>query len=280
MLKTKPTEEMKDSAGVVETVKGGETAVSSQPEVISAAQNGSEVVDDGAAGASTAEVVDNRTAQMPANPQQNLPVSASVSSGLSGILADLTKSGFTGVGIEFGTFPLLSLDKGDFKVNEKDLGRITFQCTPLASTPKYCYRNTGASQKEEDTVWSDTPDAHFDPESAVSKKIKEWSTKNWGWEQKEYLNVLAHVFLMPNAPELENTWVMLSVPPTSKKAFSGAAIKCKTHGYDPHECLFEVSVGDKIKGAQFDWNPWVFNVKGSLRKFNLSVSLGTRNEDF
>ena len=273
---TKPTEELKDDENVVETVKAVEDLEPSEAEtseVETLAQSHEEDVTEDSAGESSSST---EVAQK----QENLPVTSGQSEGLKAILEDLRRQGFDGIDLEFGTFPLLSLDKGEFKINDKEVGKATIQGTALTSTRKYCYRNEGAADKDKEQVWEESPEAHLIPNSEVAKRIAEWEAKGWSFTISEYVNILFHVFSFPAAPEYAGSWVMLSVPPTSKKSYSAAAIKCKTNGYDVHQCLMEITVGEKIKGNRGDWYPWNFAVRGSLKKFGLKVSFGVKNEDF
>ena len=271
----KPAEELKDDTAVVEQVSAAEAEPDATAEAVEVEPAEAEPAAEAPAPTETKAV---------ATYKENLPAQEGLTQGLQAMLEDLRKNGFEGVGLEFGTFPLLSLDKGEFKINDKEIGKAVFQVTPLSSVKKYCYRNEAKTaplnDKDKEQVWEESEGAHLEPGSQAAMRIAEWAEKGWTYSVSEYVNVLVHVFQMPAAPEYENAWVMLSIPPTSKRAYSAAALKCKTNGYDPHECLLEVSVGEKIKGNRGDWYPWNFAAKGSLKKFGLKLSFGVKNEDF
>lgn len=198
------------------------------------------------------------------------------------MLEDLKKEGQDGLELGFGVFPVIALDKGEFKIGDEDLDDQPFAVVPLSSTPKYAYRTTGIPDKEVEVAFADSDREHLDPNSAVSAKLLEWKEKweNSGFEIKKYQNVFCYVTDMPAKPDLVGQIALLSVSPQSVKRYTNACIAVKGRGYAAHECVFQVGVGEKIRG-DFDYYPWDFKALGSCKKLGVEVKFGgVRDEDF
>lgn len=195
------------------------------------------------------------------------------------MIAELAGEGQEGLEFGFGVFPLLSLDKGEFKVGDEDIGKGSFKIVPLLSKPKFAYRTTGVSEKDSEVVFADTDQEHTKPNSAVSAKILEWKDKlGAGWEVKQYQDVFAYIVKYEDKPELEGQLCQLSVAPTSVKLYTRACLTVKQKGYQAHECVFEVGVGEKIRG-EFDYYPWSFKALGSCRKLGVEVAIGGKVDE-
>ena len=198
------------------------------------------------------------------------------------MIKELEEAGQEGLEMGFGVFPMVSLDKGEFKVGDEDIGRDDFEGVPLFSKPKFAYRTTGVPEKEVEAVYADSDKEHLDPNSITSARLLEWKEK-WpdsGWEVKKYQDVYMYVTNMPAQPELEGQIVQLSVAPTSVKHYTRACITAKGKGREAHECVFRVSVGEKVRG-EFDYYPWAFKAIGSCQKFGIEITFGKGvDEDF
>lgn len=226
---------------------------------------------------STAMAVSKGTAvAMPTN------VSGAAASVFKQMIAELAAEGQEGLEMGYGVFPMLSMDKGEFKLGDEDLDDQPFNGVPLYSAPKYAYRTTNVSEKEVEVVYADTDQEHKDANSTVSSRLLEWKQK-WpdsGWEIKKYQNVYFYITSMPAKPEMEGQLVVLSVSPQSIKHYTRATLFAKSKGYAAHECVFQCLVGEKVRG-DFDFYPWDFKCLGSCNKFGVEVNFGgKRDEDF
>ena len=197
------------------------------------------------------------------------------------MVESLKADGQNGLEMGYGVFPVVSLDKGEFKINDEEFDD-DFTVVPMTSEAKFAYRTTGVPEKEVEVTFSDTDRAHLDPGSAVSQRLLEWKEK-WpesGFEIKKYLDVYAYVVELPAKPELQGQIVVLSVSPTSIRRYTNACVTAKGRGYAAHECVFKVAVGEKVRG-DFDYYPWEFQAIGSCRKLGVEVKFGgQRDEDF
>lgn len=198
------------------------------------------------------------------------------------LISEMEEEGQEGLEMGFGVFPLISLDKGEFKVGDDDLGDDDFEGVPLMSRPKFAYRTVGVAEKEADVIFADTDKEHLDKNSAVSLRLLEWKEKfpSSSWEVKQYQDVFMYLTKMPAKPELEGQLVQLSVAPTSVKLYTRVGLTVKGKGYKLHECVIRCGVGEKIRG-EFDYYPWAFTAVGSCKKLGVTVNFGqTKDEDF
>lgn len=306
--RTAPTEELKDSPESVEAVEQAteqkaqvqETKADTVAETEAPAETAAEEVanDEQAEPAAAAQEVE--TKQAPAKTVQTSSATQVQVAGTAGSVApskqsgqgansyfaqmirELEESGQEGLEMGFGVFPMISLDKGEFKVGDEDIGRDDFQGVPLSSKPKFCYRTTGVPDKEAEVIYCDSNKEHLDHNSAVSAKLMEWKQK-WqdsGWEVKQYQDVYMYLTDFPAKPEMVGQLVQLSVAPTSVKRYTQACLTAKSKGREAHDCVFKVSVGEKIRG-EFDYYPWDFKAIGSCQRLGVVVKFGSEvDEDF
>lgn len=209
-------------------------------------------------------------------------VSGAASSVFKKMIEELAAEGQEGLEMGYGVFPMLSMDKGEFKLGDEDIGDDAFRGVPLYSVPKFAYRTTGVSDKEVEAVFADSDQEHLVPGSAVAERLREWKQK-WpdsGFDIKKYQNVYFYLTDIPAKPEMAGQLVVLSVSPQSIKHYTRATLFAKSKGYAAHECVFEALVGEKVRG-DFDFYPWDFKCLGSCKKFGVEVTFGSkRDEDF
>ena len=223
-----------------------------------------------------------QVAAKPTNTGVAVAKPSAANSAMQTIMDQLQEEGQEGLELGFGVFPMLSMDKGEFKIGDTDIGDTPFAGVPLHSVPKYAYRLTGVADKDADVVFADTDQEMKDPESMVSKRVLEWKEKFPGSDVdiKKYQNVVFFLSDIPGAPEYQGRIVILSVSPQSIKHYTNACITVKGRGYSAHECVFQVLVGEKVRG-QFDFYPWDFKALGSCKKLGVEVTFGgERDESF
>lgn len=198
------------------------------------------------------------------------------------MIDELIGDGQEGLEMGYGVFPVISLDKGEFKVGDMDVGDDDFEGVPLMSKPKYAYRQTNVPEKEAEVLFADSDRAHLEEGGAVAERLAEWRVKfpESSFDIKKYQDVFLYLTRFPGNPVLEGQLVQLSVAPTSVKVYTRACLTAKGKGRSPHETVFKIGVGDKIRG-EFDYYPWSFECIGSCKKLGVEVSFGTKvDEDF
>ena len=148
------------------------------------------------------------------------------------------------------------------------------------SKPKYAYRQIGVPEKDAEVVFADSDRAHLEPGNPVAERLAEWKVKapESSYEIKKYQDVFLYLTRFPGKPVLEGQLVQLSVAPTSVKIYTRACLTAKGRGRAPHETVFKVGVGEKIRG-EFDYYPWSFECIGSCQKLGVEVKFGAEVDE-
>lgn len=172
-----------------------------------------------------------------------------------GVLASAEQAGFEGLGISFGSFPVLKLDKGTFVLDDQELEEKSIEVVLLQSRPKYIYKEAGADSTD---VFVYSYDQKTTTNGAdLNAWLQEQAANGIKVEVKEYLEVLAEVV---SPEDYEGELIIMSVPPTSRARFSGYVVKLlhKT-GLQPNKVVTQVSVGPRLRKGTISWNPWKFS---------------------
>lgn len=163
--------------------------------------------------------------------------------------ASAAEEGMEGLDIGYGSFPNIKLDNGVFIDGDgKEYGTsITF--TPMASRAVHAY-----SQKNEKDG-----DVCFSYDQKVTSKGEEISTilAEWvadGFEVKE--DVRLEVTAQLDTDEI----VMLSLPPTARKKFSGQMAVARARGISMAEAGLTARVGKPVKVGSRTFQPWIFSL--------------------
>ena len=268
-----------------EATAQAEAVVEEEVEAASAARSG-EVVDDAGTQEAAAEAkpVESVTQQVAVR-NESTAVAVPREPGAAenffkNMIDQLIGDGQEGLEMGYGVFPVISLDKGEFKVGDEDIGDDDFEGVPLMSKPKYAYRQIGVPEKDAEVVFADSDRAHLEPGNPVAERLAEWKVKapESSYEIKKYQDVFLYLTRFPGKPVLEGQLVQLSVAPTSVKIYTRACLTAKGRGRSPHETVFKVGVGEKIRG-EFDYYPWSFECIGSCQKLGVEVKFGAEVDE-
>lgn len=262
-----------------------EAVVGEEAEAASAARSG-EVVDDAgnqeaAAEAKPVESVTQQVAVRNESTDVAIPREPGAAENFfKNMIDQLIGDGQEGLEMGYGVFPVISLDKGEFKVGDEDIGDDDFEGVPLMSKPKYAYRQIGVPEKDAEVVFADSDRAHLEPGNPVAERLAEWKVKapESSYEIKKYQDVFLYLTRFPGKPVLEGQLVQLSVAPTSVKIYTRACLTAKGRGRAPHETVFKIGVGEKIRG-EFDYYPWSFECIGSCQKLGVEVKFGAEVDE-
>ena len=262
-----------------------EAVVEEEAEAASAARSG-EVVDDAGVNEAQAEAepvesVTQQVAVRSASTAVAVPREPGAAENFfKNMIDQLIGDGQEGLEMGYGVFPVISLDKGEFKVGDEDVGDDEFEGVPLMSKPKYAYRQIGVPEKDAEVVFADSDRAHLEPGNPVAERLAEWKVKapESSYEIKKYQDVFLYLTRFPGKPVLEGQLVQLSVAPTSVKIYTRACLTAKGRGRAPHETVFKIGVGEKIRG-EFDYYPWSFECIGSCQKLGVEVKFGAEVDE-
>ena len=137
-----------------------------------------------------------------------------------------------------------------------------------------------AVAEDAEVVFADSDRAHLEPGNPVAERLAEWKVKapESSYEIKKYQDVFLYLTRFPGKPMLEGQLVQLSVAPTSVKIYTRACLTAKGRGRAPHETVFKIGVGEKIRG-EFDYYPWSFECIGSCQKLGVEVKFGAEVDE-
>lgn len=262
-----------------------EVVVEEEAEAAGAARSG-EVVDDAGTQEAAAEAkpVESVTQQVAVRSESTAVAvprePGAAENFFKNMIDQLIGDGQEGLEMGYGVFPVISLDKGEFKVGDEDIGDDDFEGVPLMSKPKYAYRQIGVPEKDAEVVFADSDRAHLEPGNPVAERLAEWKVKapESSYEIKKYQDVFLYLTRFPGKPVLEGQLVQLSVAPTSVKIYTRACLTAKGRGRAPHETVFKIGVGEKIRG-EFDYYPWSFECIGSCQKLGVEVKFGAEVDE-
>ena len=177
-------------------------------------------------------------------------------------LKDLAESGFSDLEIGFGSFPLIRLvNEGYFEdTEEKELGK-EFNCVILGFRAKYVLKNTKCDQKDEEVVYTYDMEVSAEEKIPLQDYIDGWESQGWGHEVKTYIEASVQI----EGGDRDGEMVMLSIPPTARKRFSGYIFQmsAKTQA-KPDSFVTKCLVGDKVKNVDHPFYPWRFEFVRSL----------------
>lgn len=173
-----------------------------------------------------------------------------------GAMAVLAKEGFEGLEIGYGSFPILKLDGESFMLDDEVLKEKEIPMIISQSRSKFIIKEK--AEETDNFIYSydgivDTKGVSVETFKALMK------SKGNQIETKTYLEAVAEIV----DGEFEGEFVLLSIPPSSLKRFSGYGVKVMhKFGVSPNKVVTQVSVGKKIVKDKKSWSPWKFTVLG------------------
>ena len=202
----------------------------------------------------TREVDKSESREVAVNKPQAAPIVTQPQKG--GMLAEMADTGFEGLELGYGSFPLIALkNDGVFEDTEGGEYDQDFKCIIQQTKTKYILKNTKCEKEDEAMAYSydGKNDVHGVP---LQETIDEWAEDGWGYESKTYLEVTV---LMVNEDGEVGNMALLSVPPTSKTKLSGYIAQNRMRrGLMPNQYVTTCEVGDKVKNVTFPFYPWKF----------------------
>lgn len=253
---TKPavTEPIEGTATVVEeTIAPVNQTAESQ-----AAPSSNATEEKPAAAAAEAKTTEVTTASAPKPP--------AVSSGGGEMMTALQEDGFEGLKLGFGAFPGIVLPaEGRFKINgeEKFIGEA-FSGRIHSSKPKWIVKvDTNDKDKEKYVYTYDNPrdpNAMTTGGTKVVDFIADVEASGQRTKVKDYLDVLFEIDECSEESLSPGDLVLLSIPDTSIKRFSGYLLQLQMRKTSPRDVITRVSVGAKITSVAKPYYPWSFKM--------------------
>jgi len=176
-----------------------------------------------------------------------------------GALAVAAQAGFSGLEIGFGSFDIMKLDGESFMIDgetldEKEVPMIVTQTREKFIIKELCDGDTDEFIYSYDNV-TDTSGV---PVESFRSRL---AGQGLEVETKTYLEAVAEI----KDGQFDGEFVLLSIPPSSLKRFSGYVVKVQhKYGVNPDKVVTMVSVGKKITKGKNSWCPWKFSCLGLL----------------
>lgn len=178
------------------------------------------------------------------------------------VLAD---AGFSGLQIDWTSFPTIVLDGGEFGTSDGhplNPPNAEFHVRLQQSRKRYVYRTNVENDDDAELAYSYDPSEISNPESEVAKKMAAWTDEGLTWSVKEYIEVVA-IVEDEGLPTLNGQMVLLQIPPTSTGRFSGyLTANAMAKGLQPSQYLTRVFRGEKVVKAKKPFFPWAFGYAG------------------
>jgi len=170
---------------------------------------------------------------------------------------EAASDGFEGLEIGFGSFPTVKLPaEGSFQLSEGevDLGK-SFKATIHSSREKFVFSNSDDEDSAEFSYDGVTIAGKGEPLAPI---FAQWKAEGSTVEKKKYLECMATIEECESAPDLVDTMVLLSLPPTAVTKFSGYTMQLKLAKQTPRDVVTVCSVGPKVTTAKKPFYPWAF----------------------
>lgn len=164
----------------------------------------------------------------------------------------LEKMGFAGLDFGFGSLPLVSLDQGAFKMSDGTSLGEEFYCMMKQSRPKYLFKTALAQNDPRHDLCYSYDGVTDTKGSPVEDKIRAWERMGISYEKKSYLEVFATL--------VNGDTVLLSIPPTSVRRFSGLIGSIVGKGLSVEDTWVKVFKGPKVTNVAVPFTPWGFEV--------------------
>ncbi len=178
------------------------------------------------------------------------------------VATKMAAAGFSGLHIDWTSFPTIVLDQGVFGTSDgNSLDISSFTARLLQSRKRYVYRTNVANDDDTELAYTYDPSEMDNPDSELSQKIAKWGEDGIEFSVKEYIEAVATV--EDDECPLNGQMVLLQIPPTSTGRFSGyVTANTMTKGKLPSEYLTRFFKGEKVTKAKKPFHPWAFEYAG------------------
>lgn len=200
-------------------------------------------------------------ASVPATVASAVPA---VASGGGAVVNQLADSGFTGLKIDWTSFPTIVLDNGDFCTadgNTLDTPR-EIHVRLMQSRSRYVLRTNTDDDDDAELAYTYDMSELDNPESDLAVKVTKWKEEEGlDYSIKEYIEAVAVV--EDDASQLNGEMVLLQIPPTARGRFSGFVTSNTLTGKgEPSAYITRCYAGAKVTKAKKPFVPWAFDYAG------------------
>lgn len=215
-----------------------------------------------------ADVLEHDTPQP--EPEVNVPATATdhappaVAAAGGAVVNQLAESGFTGLKIDWTSFPTIVLDNGDFCTADGNTLNTPreLHVRLMQSRSRFVLRTNTEDDDDAELAYTYDMAELNDPESELAVKVNKWKQEEGlDYSIKEYIEAVAIV--EDDASDLNGEMVLLQVPPTARGRFSGYVTSNTLTGKgEPSSYVTRCYAGAKVTKAKKPFVPWAFDYVG------------------
>ena len=215
----------------------------------------------------TNDVLEHETPQP--EPDVSVPATATdhappaVATGGGAVVGQLAESGFTGLKIDWTSFPTIVLDNGDFCTadgNTLDTPR-EIHVRLMQSRSRFVLRTNTDDDDDAELAYTYDMEELNTPDSELAIKVAKWREEGLDYTVKEYIEAVAVV--EDDASQLNGEMVLLQIPPTARGRFSGYVTSNTLTGKgEPPAYITRCYAGAKVTKAKKPFVPWAFDYAG------------------
>lgn len=185
---------------------------------------------------------------------------ATVASGAADAATKLAESGFSGLHIDWTSFPTVVLDNGDFCTSDGqtlDTPR-SLNVRLMQSRMRYVLRTNADDDDDAELAYTYNLAELDDAESDLAQRVTKWKEEDGlDFSVKEYIEALAIV--VEEESSLAEQMVLLQIPPTSTGRFSGfTTSNLLIKQLEPTGYITRCYAGNKVTKAKKPFVPWAF----------------------
>ena len=174
----------------------------------------------------------------------------------------MAAAGFSGLHIDWTSFPTIVLDKGEFCTSDgNNLEKQDVNVRIMQTRARYVLRTKTAEDDDAELAYTYNMGELLDPESDVAIKVAQWTDNSLQYDIKEYIEAVAMV--EDEDHSLNEQMVLLQIPPTSTGRFSGFMTSNQLSKKKmPPDYITRCYRGEKVTKAKKPFYPWAFEYVG------------------
>ena len=202
------------------------------------------------------------TVSVPATATEYAPPAAVTNGGA--VVDQLANSGFTGLKIDWTSFPTVVLDNGDFCTadgNTLDTPR-EIHVRLMQSRSRFVLRTNTDDDDDAELAYTYDMAELNNPVSELAVKVTKWKQEEGlDYSIKEYIEAVGVV--EDDDSQLNGEMVLLQIPPTARGRFSGYITSNTLTGKgEPSAYITRCYAGAKVTKAKKPFVPWAFEYIG------------------
>lgn len=166
--------------------------------------------------------------------------------------------------LDFSSFPILTLQKRNFELNNGERVGDELQIIISDMKPKYLFQSAHPNEKDREVCYSYDKNADkTDP--AIAAKIAAWQAEDGvGWNLKTYSEVLAVMHDDDKDGAMNGEIITVQIPPASVAKLGGYLVSQEAKGNSMGTYVTKVYPGKEVGSGPTAFFPWEFKFVKTL----------------